>query len=73
MVAIGREENWPEDLLDAAKKLAEDVTDRTGAIDSADANLVDLHGLIAEVGTSMSNDFAAFGRALARDLANSVK
>jgi hypothetical protein len=71
MVTIGEEKNWPADLLNAAKQLAKDVTDRTGAIDSADVDSID--HLAAEANTSMPNDFAAFGKALARDLANSIE
>jgi len=73
MVIVGEERSWPEDLLSAAKQLVKEVTNCTGAIDRADVDSVDLRRLVADANASMPNDFAAFGKALARDLTNSLK
>jgi ABC-type transporter Mla subunit MlaD len=72
IVVVGEDKKWPEDLLRAATKLANDVTNLAGAIDSADGNAAHVQGLAAEAQLSLPSDFAAFGQALADDLTNSL-
>jgi hypothetical protein len=72
IVAVGEDKKWPEDLLMAATKLANDVTNLTGAIDSADGDPAHVQRLAVEAQLNLPREFAAFGQALANDLTKSL-
>ena len=60
---------WPQDLQLACQKLASDVESLAGALDRADNNHPAIHDLTTEAQEHLPKSFAAFGAALAADLA----
>jgi hypothetical protein len=64
IVVVGEDKKWPEYLLRAATKLAKDVTNLTGALDSADGDPAHVQGLAVEAQLNLPREFAAFGQAL---------
>lgn len=60
---------WPADLQVACRKLSNDVEALAGALDRADGAHAVIHDLAGEAAEHLPKDFAAFGSALASDLA----
>jgi hypothetical protein len=63
------EGNWPTDLQHAADRLAGDLERLAGALDQADNNRAAVRDLIEDATRELPEAFAAFGTALAKDLA----
>jgi len=61
--------NWPADLQLAADQLAGDLERLAGALDQADNNRAAVRELIDDAARESPEAFAAFGTALAKDLA----
>lgn len=60
---------WPADLQVACRKLTNNVEALAGALDRADGVHAAIHDLAGEAAEHLPKDFAAFGAALAADLA----
>ena len=66
---ISADGDWPMDLQLAADQLAGDLERLAGALDQANNNRAAVRELIDDAGRELPEAFAAFGSALAEDLA----
>jgi hypothetical protein len=69
LAAKSPKDGWPQDLQIACQKIAKEVEALTGALDKAEGDHALLHDLTAEAREHLPKDLAAFGAALAEDLA----